>query len=86
MPEPKQVEISNIIKQKIWIEDDLMGHKHIMIMHDDGKSTPFTFCTLYYNYAFTSNDSIRRMAETIALSIGAEEPIEYKQRQLKYEN
>ena len=75
-----QVELIKVFDRKIWIESDLLGAKHVMIQHDDGKSQPFTYCTFNYDYAHTDNASIRAQAEKMAESLGAKQPIEYKSR------
>jgi hypothetical protein len=70
-------------KRHIWIESDIFGSKHVMVQDDDLE--PFTYCTFYYDYRYTYNSNIRRMAEAIAFSIGAEHPIEYRNREFKME-
>lgn len=80
------VSIVKIIETKIWIESDIAGSKHVVIQHQDGASLPFTYCSFFYNYAFTSNASIRQAAENMAIALGAKEPIEYKERSLKYKS
>ena len=80
------VEIIKIFENKVWIESDIMGSKHVMIQHDDDQSLAFTYCTFNYDYAHTSNSVIRSQAEKMALSLGAKPPIEYKQRVFELEN
>ncbi len=80
MTEPLQV--TRILDKKIWIESDFFGDKHVMIKHDHEDFEPFCYCSFYYNYAYTSNSSIRRQAEEIAKLLGATEPIEHRSRPL----
>jgi Zn-finger protein len=79
----EQVEIAKVEKvfdRKIWIEDGIMGDKHVMIQHQDGESEPFCYCSFYYDYAYTSNSAIRDAAEKMAEALGGKSPIEYKTR------
>lgn len=81
----EQIETATAIKvfsKKVWIESDYAGRKHIMIQHDDGQSKPFCYCTFNYDYAYTNNSAIRAEAEAMAESLGAEQPIEYRERHL----
>ena len=73
-------QIVEIFERKIWIEKDIAGSQHIVIQHQCGKSTPFTYCSFHYDYAYTSNASINAQAVQMALSLGAKEPVEIKHR------
>ena len=76
------VEIVKIYDQNVWIENDLLGSKHVMIKHDHPDSEAFTYCSFNYNYAHTSNCTIREQAEKMAISLGAKPPVEYRSRPL----
>lgn len=69
-----------VFERKVWVEEDIMGDRHVMIQHQNGESGPFCYCSFYYDYAYTSNSTIREAAERMALSLGAEAPVEYKTR------
>lgn len=75
-----KAEILKVHDRKIWIESDIFGGKHIMIQHDDGESQPFCYCSFNYDYAHTSNATIRREAERMAERLGATHPIVHKKR------
>lgn len=79
------VEIKEIFEQKVWIESDFMGSKHVMIQHQDGESRPFCYCSFHYNYAYTSNSGVREQAEKMAIQLGAGEPVEYKSRPFNFD-
>jgi hypothetical protein len=76
----KQIQVTNIRDKKVWIEDDFSGDKYVMIKHDIDGFEPFCYCTFHYDYAYTSNSSIKARAEMMARSLGADEPIEHKSR------
>lgn len=81
----EKVEVTKVVKvfeREIWIESDIMGSKHVMIQHMDGESPPIKYCTFFYNYAITSNGAIREAAERMAISLGAKEPVEYRQHDM----
>lgn len=78
MTEPLQV--IEIFATKVWIEDDFLGDKHVMVQHQDGHSKPFTYCTFFYDYAYTDNATISKTAERMALALGATEPVERRFR------
>ncbi|WP_299197003.1 hypothetical protein [uncultured Amphritea sp.] len=69
-----------VFERKVWVESDFMGDKHVMIQHQDGKSDPFCYCSFHYDYAYTSNSTIRQTAENMAIALGATEPVEHKSR------
>ena len=52
-----------------------------MVQHDTCE--PFTYCTFNYNYMYTSNAGTLDAALQMALSLGAIEPVEHRQRELK---
>lgn len=74
-----------IIPQKIWIEDDLLGSRHVMVQHQVEGEQPFCYCSFYYDWRYTSNSGIAAAAERLARSLGAVEPIEHKMREFPQE-
>lgn len=66
---------------KVWIENDFMGSRHVMVDYEHEKSQPFKFATVFYTYPYTDNQSTLSAATRIAVSLGAKEPVE--QRQMK---
>lgn len=60
----KQAEIVEIYPFKVWIESDMMGDYHVMV-HHEGHGVPFCYLSLHYDYAYTSNSTIR----TVAISL-----------------
>ncbi len=77
---PEVVKIVKILKRHIWIEGDFFGAKHVMVQHEGDE--PFEYCTFHYDYRHTSNATIRQIAENMALSLGAEAPVEFRNRPL----
>ena len=80
MTNKKTVKIVDFIGREVWIEDDLTGNKHIMIQYQDGESDPFCYCTFHYDYRYTSNAIIQKVAEELAMALGASQPVECKTR------
>jgi hypothetical protein len=76
-------QIVKVFERKVWIEKDMAGSQHVVIQHQCGQSTPFTYCSFHYDYAYTSNASIHGQANKMALSLGAKEPVEIKHREFK---
>lgn len=77
----EQVMIVEILPTRIWIESDMMGARHV-VMHHQGGDEPFTYATFHYDYAYTSNGGTWEAANTLALALGATEPVEQRQREL----
>jgi len=74
--------VVHVYKTKVWIEDDIMGSRHVMLQHETCE--PFTYCTFHYNWAYTSNAGTHAAATAMALSLGATEPVEHRIRELKW--
>jgi len=72
-----------VFTSKVWIEGDMMGNHHVMVKHAIKNAEPFNFCSFFYNYAYNDNNSIRAMAEKMAISLGAEEPVKYQIREIE---
>ena len=73
--------VVEILPTRIWIESDMMGSRHVMV-HHEGFGDPFTYATFHYNYAYTSNAGTWDAANSLALSLGATEPVQQKSRGL----
>jgi len=74
--------VVHVYKTKVWIEDDMMGSRHVMLQHETCE--PFTYCSFHYDYAYTSNAGTHSAATAMALSLGATEPVEHRTRELKW--
>lgn len=70
-----------LLKPAIWIESGMAGDRHIMVQYGD--DAPFEYAALFYRYGYTDNATIHRAATEIAVSIGASEPVEERQRQIE---
>lgn len=68
----------------IWIEEDILGRRHVVVQHKFGEEEiePFTFCTFNYDYRYTCNAFLREAAEKMAKSLGATPPILIKDRRI----
>ena len=72
------IKIVKFLPTKVWIEDNVMGDKHVMRQHDGRE--PFCYCSFYYSYEHTSNSTIHDEAVAMAKRLGATEPVGFKQR------
>lgn len=72
-----------MLKPAIWMESGMAGDWHIMVQYAD--DAPFEYAALFYRYGYTDNATIHRAATDIAVSIGASEPVEERQRPLRAE-
>jgi hypothetical protein len=63
-------EIVHIYPTEVWFEKDFMGTVHIKIQHMAPDTQPFTFVTINYNYAYTSNSHQRDFAKKIGELLG----------------
>lgn len=77
----QQVTIVEILPTRIWIENDVMGARHVVMHHQDF-GEPFTYATFHYEYGYTSNSGTWDQANTLALALGATEPVEHRPREL----
>jgi len=79
----KVAKITKTYERKVWIESDIFGSTYVMMRHEDGKSESFCFCQFNYNYMYTSNAHIHDTATAMAISLGATEPVEYRNREIE---
>ena len=75
-------EIVHIYKTSVWIESDMMGARHVMLQHET--CDPFTYCSFNYCYGYTDNATTHHAATQMAISLGATEPVEHRQRTLQF--
>lgn len=69
-----------ILPTKVWVENDFLGGRHVMLQHEGLE--PFTYASFFYNWRYTSNSSTWDAACQLALSLGADEPVESRMRPL----
>ena len=79
----EQATIVEILPTSIWIESDMMGARHV-VMHHQGYGEPFTYASFHYDYAYTSNAGTHSAAHSLALALGAKEPVEQRQRAFSF--
>jgi hypothetical protein len=77
------VKVLEILPAKVWIESDMMGARHV-VMHHQGYGEPFTYASFHYDYAYTSNSGTHDAAQSLALALGAKEPVEQRQRDFHF--
>ena len=65
---------------RIWIESGMMGERVVVLQHEG--CDPFDYATFGYDYRYTSNGGTWSAAHRLALSLGATEPVEQRQRDL----
>ncbi len=76
------VTIEKVVPTRVWIEDDFLGARHVMVQHEGMHA--FEYATFNYDYAYTSNSDTWKASEAIAVSLGATTPVEHKQRAPKW--
>ena len=72
--------VVEILPTRIWIESDMMGSRHVVLQHQGFE--PFTYASFFYDYIYTSNVGTWEAAQRLALSLGATEPVESRQRDI----
>lgn len=72
--------VVEILPTRIWIENDFMGNRHVMMQHEGLHE--FTYATFGYDYAYTSNSGTHAAAHALAIALGAAEPVEERTRDL----
>lgn len=80
MAPPKQPITVEILPTAIWIESDFFGGRHVVLQHEGCEA--FTYATFPYDYRYTSNSGTLGAARMVALSLGAAEPIEMRNREI----
>jgi len=79
---PVNVRAVEILPTRVWIEDDLMGARHVMLQHEGFHA--FCYASFHYDYAYTSNAGTHAAAHELAKKLGATEPIEQRTRDLTF--
>lgn len=74
--------IVKIYPTRVWVENDFMGGRHVMVQHEGCEA--FEYATFNYDYRYTSNAGTWDAARRLALALGATEPVEEKVRDLKF--
>jgi len=80
------VEVVKVYGNKVWVESDFFGSKHVMVQSEAPGSEPCCYSSFYYCYGLTDNRSVHEAARSAAISLGATEPIEFRQRELTVPN
>ena len=64
--------VVEVYPTEVWYERTMLGEIHIKMHHMAPYTVPFTFITINYDYAYTSNAHQRTMAEQIGKLLGVE--------------
>lgn len=75
--QPRGLEVT-ILPTYIWLERDLFGGYDVVMQHEGLK--PFVFASLFYDWRYTDNASIHAQAVALAVSLGAQEPVEVRRQ------
>jgi len=68
----EHAKVVQVYPTEVWYERSMMGEIHIKMQHMAPDAYPFTFITINYDYAYTSNGHQRAMAEQIGKLLGVE--------------
>lgn len=74
----KTVEVVSVSPTRIWIESGLCGERAVMVQHEGCE--PFEYAVFGYDYRYTSNAGTWAAANSLAIALGAKEPVEQRQR------
>ncbi len=85
-PRIETVEVVKVYGNKVWVESDFFGSKHVMVQSEASGRSPFCYCSFNYAYGYTDNLSVHEAAQSMAISLGATEPVEFRQRELTVPN
>lgn len=77
------IKISKILERKVWIESDMFGDRHVCVRYEGTGVPSFTYATFHYHHAYTSNYGTLKDAEDLARQLGATDPIEIRNRELR---
>jgi hypothetical protein len=80
MSEIKEVTVVKVYPTRIWIENGIGGERIVVVQHEG--CDPFDYAVFGYDYRYTSNAGTWEAAHSLALSLGATEPVETRQRGL----
>ena len=76
------VEVVKVFPTRIWIESGMMGERVVVLQHEGCE--PFDYAVFGYDYRYTSNATTWEAAHSLALALGAKEPVEQRHRELKF--
>lgn len=74
------VQIVEILPTAVWVESDMMGGRSVMLQHEGCE--PFEYARFGYDDRYTSNAGTYSAAMELAKQLGAQEPVEQRQRGL----
>ena len=80
------VEVVKVYGNTVWVESDFFGSKHVMVQSEASGAEPCCYCSFNYCYGHTDNRSVHEAALRMAVSLGATEPVEFRQREIKVPN
>lgn len=80
------VEVNKVYANRVWVESDLFGSKHVMVQSEAPGRGPFCYCSFNYAYGYTDNMSVHDAARNMAISLGAQEPVDFRMRELTVPN
>ncbi len=80
------IEVVMVYGRRVWVESDFFGSKHVMLQSEAPGAEPFCYCSFHYGYGYTDNNSVHDEAIRMAVSLGATEPVEFRQREFKVPN
>lgn len=78
----ERAELVKFLPTRIWIESGMLGERVVVLQHEGCE--PFDYATFGYSYMYTSNSGTWEAARTLALALGAQEPIEQRTRELHF--
>lgn len=70
-----------ILPTKVWIENDFLGGRHVMLQHEG--CAPFCYASFFYNYLYTSNSGTLNAAMILARALSGSEHIEMRHREMQ---
>lgn len=78
----QQATLVEILPTAIWIESGMMGERVVVLQHQGCE--PFDYATFAYDYRYTSNSGTWEAARSLAIALGAKEPVEQRQREFDF--
>lgn len=72
------VTVVKMLPTRIWVESGMMGERVVVLQHEGCE--PFDYATFGYDYRYTSNSGTWDAARSLAIALGATEPVEQRQR------
>lgn len=69
-----------ILPTRVWVESGMLGERVVVMQHEGCE--PFDYAVFGYDYRYTSNSGTWDAAHSLALALGATEPVEHRTRDL----